>query len=150
MHHAQAQCEQLDAISHANDVKSFNLVHALLRECALTAVLCSMACSNHFVRMCSSIYWLHAPGRAHLMRRSGLRGLKDAVWHAIAFTLNVDVIRVSTLPARIIMSAFAFVVIIVWASYTANLAANLTVKRLETSIQSLSDLKACRLFLHPA
>lgn len=67
-------------------------------------------------------------------------GLSEALWHSVSNTLAIDVFKVSSLPARIIVSANAFVVLIIINTYTANLAAFLTVKQLDTSIHSVGDL----------
>ena len=48
--------------------------------------------------------------------------------------------KVSSLPARIVTAAYAFLVLIITHTYTANLAAFLTVKQLDTKINSVEDL----------
>lgn len=69
-----------------------------------------------------------------------LFGLKECLWHSISQTLSIDVFRVSSLPARIVTAAYAFLVLIITHTYTANLAAFLTVKQLDTKINTVEDL----------
>ena len=63
------------------------------------------------------------------------------MWHSLSHTLSMDVFRVNSFSARIITIAYAFLVLIITHTYTANLAAFLTVQQLDTSIDSVSDLK---------
>jgi hypothetical protein len=69
-----------------------------------------------------------------------LFGLKECLWHSISQTLSIDVFKVSSLPARIVTASYAFLVLIITHTYTANLAAFLTVKQLDTKINSVEDL----------
>jgi len=68
-------------------------------------------------------------------------GLAQCFWHSVSHTLSIDVFNVSSFPARIITAAYAFLVLILTNTYTANLAAFLTVDQLDTTIQSISDLR---------
>eukprot|EP00892_Ulva_mutabilis_P009355 jgi/Ulvmu1/6792/UM030_0130.1 len=68
-------------------------------------------------------------------------GLRECLWHSISHTLSIDVFKVRSLPARIITAAYAFLVLILTNTYTANLAAFLTVDQLDTTISSIDDLR---------
>ena len=70
-----------------------------------------------------------------------MRGLRECVWHSVCHTLSIDVFRVRSFPARIVTVAYAFLVLILTHTYTANLAAFLTVTTLDHSIRSIGDLK---------
>ena len=63
------------------------------------------------------------------------------MWHSLSHTLSIDVFRVSSFSARIIVAAYAFLVLIFTHTYTANLAAFLTVRVLDTSIRTIADLR---------
>jgi Ligand-gated ion channel/Bacterial extracellular solute-binding proteins, family 3 len=74
-------------------------------------------------------------------RLSILHGLKEALWHSISHTLSIDVFRVNAFPSRMVTVAYGFMVLILTNTYTANLAAFLTVDQLDTKINSAADLK---------
>ena len=69
------------------------------------------------------------------------RGLRECMWHSVSHTLSIDVFRVSSFSARIVTVAYAFLVLIITHTYTANLAAFLTVDRLHAKFNSVADLK---------
>ena len=77
----------------------------------------------------------------HHGRLSILHGLKEAMWHSISHTLSIDVFRVNAFPSRIVTVAYGFLVLILTNTYTANLAAFLTVDQLDAKINDVSDLK---------
>ena len=68
-----------------------------------------------------------------------LGGLQEALWHGLSHTLSIDVFRVNTLPARIVTAAYAFLVLIISSTYTANLAIFLTT-RTEVGITHIDEL----------
>lgn len=68
-------------------------------------------------------------------------GLVQCLWHSVSHTLSIDVFHVRSFPARIITAAYAFLVLILTNTYTANLAAFLTVNQLDTTINSVEDLR---------
>ena len=39
--------------------------------------------------------------------------LKEAVWHSLAYTMSIDVFVVSSTPARLVVVAYCFVVMII-------------------------------------
>ena len=78
-------------------------------------------------------------------RRALLRGFKEALWHSVSHTLSIDVFRVNSFCARIVTVAYAFLVMIITNTYTANLAAFLTVSKLDTAINTVDDLRGKRL-----
>jgi len=63
------------------------------------------------------------------------------MWHGLSHTLSIDVFRVRSFSARIIVAAYAFTVLIITHTYTANLAAFLTADQLDTNIRSVKDLR---------
>lgn len=69
-----------------------------------------------------------------------LVGLKEAMWHSIAHTLSIDVFQVNAFSSRLVTVAYAFLVMILANTYTANLAAFLTVQQLDTTINAVTDL----------
>eukprot|EP00892_Ulva_mutabilis_P009350 jgi/Ulvmu1/6788/UM030_0126.1 len=69
------------------------------------------------------------------------RGLRECMWHSVCHTLSIDVFRVRSFSARIVVVAYAFLVLIITHTYTANLAAFLTVHVLGGSMGSIEDLK---------
>lgn len=69
-----------------------------------------------------------------------LWAIKEALWHSISHVLEINVFTVHSLESRIIVATYAFVVLIVSNTYLANLAAFLTVDKLEGSVQSVSEL----------
>eukprot|EP00892_Ulva_mutabilis_P009353 jgi/Ulvmu1/6790/UM030_0128.1 len=69
------------------------------------------------------------------------RGLRECLWHSLSHTLSIDVFHVHSFSARIVVVAYAFLVLIITHTYTANLAAFLTVQRLDTSVRSIEDLR---------
>eukprot|EP00892_Ulva_mutabilis_P009348 jgi/Ulvmu1/6786/UM030_0124.1 len=75
-------------------------------------------------------------GRLHV-----LRGLRECMWHSVCHALSIDVFRVRSFSARIVTVAYAFLVLIITHTYTANLAAFLTVQQLDTPIRSIKDLQ---------
>lgn len=74
-------------------------------------------------------------------RPSILVGLKEALWHSISHTLSIDVFQVNAFPSRLVTVAYGFLVMILTNTYTANLAAFLTVEQLDSSINSVTDLR---------
>lgn len=80
----------------------------------------------------------------YLDRRTGafrlLAALKEAMWHSVSHVLSFNVFVVNATPARIVVAAYAFMVLIISSTYLANLAAFLTVDQLDTTITSVSDL----------
>lgn len=70
-----------------------------------------------------------------------LHGLKEALWHSISHTLSIDVFRVNAFPSRMVTVAYGFLVLILTNTYTANLAAFLTVDQLDTTVSSVDDLR---------
>eukprot|EP00892_Ulva_mutabilis_P001091 jgi/Ulvmu1/10983/UM007_0162.1 len=70
-----------------------------------------------------------------------LWGIKEAMWHSVSHTLSIDVFRVTSLPARIVTAAYAFLVLILANTYTANLAAFLTVSQMDLGISGIKDLR---------
>ena len=70
-----------------------------------------------------------------------LHGLKEALWHSISHTLSIDVFRVNAFPSRMVTVAYGFLVLILTNTYTANLAAFLTVDQLDTTVNSVDDLR---------
>lgn len=75
-------------------------------------------------------------GRLHI-----LHGITESLWHSISHTLSIDVFKVHAFPSRIITAAYAFLVLILTNTYTANLAAFLTVDQLDTQISDIVDLR---------
>jgi Ligand-gated ion channel len=75
-------------------------------------------------------------GRLHI-----LHGLTESMWHSISHTLSIDVFKVHSFPSRLITAAYAFLVLILTNTYTANLAAFLTVDQLDTKISKIDDLR---------
>jgi Ligand-gated ion channel len=78
-----------------------------------------------------------------------LHGLKEAMWHAVTHVMRMDVFSVNTFPARLVTAAYAFIVVIFIATYTANLAAFLTVDQLDSKITSVSAQILLLSFLKP-
>jgi hypothetical protein len=70
-----------------------------------------------------------------------LHGLKETLWHAVSHTLKIDVFRVYSFPARLVTVGYAFLVLIVSNTYTANFAAFLTADRLTTPIRTVGELR---------
>eukprot|EP00892_Ulva_mutabilis_P006137 jgi/Ulvmu1/3896/UM018_0117.1 len=68
-------------------------------------------------------------------------GLVQCLWHSVSHTLSIDVFHVRSMPARIITAAYAFLVLILTNTYTANLAAFLTVTQLDTPMSNVADLR---------
>jgi hypothetical protein len=62
------------------------------------------------------------------------------VWHAISHVLHMNCLRVFSAPSRTVVTAYAFIVIVFSNTYLANLAAFLTVDRLNNHINSFHDL----------
>jgi hypothetical protein len=77
----------------------------------------------------------------HSGRFSLLHGMKEALWHSISHTLSIDVFKVNAFPSRLITVAYGFLVMILTNTYTAELAAFLTVAQLDTKISSVNDLR---------
>ena len=69
-----------------------------------------------------------------------LWAVKEALWHSVSHVLAINVFTVRSAESRIVVATFAFVVLIVSNTYLANLAAFLTVDKLEGTINSVSDL----------
>jgi TRAP-type uncharacterized transport system substrate-binding protein len=67
--------------------------------------------------------------------------MRQSLWHSVALVLSIDVFRVHTTPGRVVAAAYAFVVLILTSTYTANLAAFLTKERLDTGITNIDDLR---------
>jgi hypothetical protein len=70
-----------------------------------------------------------------------LHGLKETLWHSVSHTLSIDVFRVHSFPARLVTVGYAFLVLIISNTYTANLAAFLTVDQLDVKISKIDDLR---------
>ena len=69
-----------------------------------------------------------------------LPALYEALWHSVSHVLSINVFTVHAFPSRVVVAAYAFLVLIVSNTYTANLAAFLTVDQLETEINTVADL----------
>ncbi|XP_025087345.1 glutamate receptor ionotropic, kainate 3-like isoform X1 [Pomacea canaliculata] len=106
--------------------------------------ICTM-CS--FVVVSIVLYMLErigtAPARADgpLQQRAPQITIREAFWFIFGSLLqgNTDS-SPSTIPGRILTSAWWFFALILISSYTANLAAFLTVKKINTPIKSVTDL----------
>ena len=66
--------------------------------------------------------------------------LKEAIWHSLAHIFAIDCYRVNSFPSRLVVAGYGFMIIIIMNTYTANLAAFLTVQGLVTSIKGTNDL----------
>ena len=62
------------------------------------------------------------------------------LWESLCHVLHIDHMRVFAVPARIVVAAYAFVVLVFSNTYLANLAAFLTADRLNTQSRTLRDL----------
>jgi hypothetical protein len=93
--------------------------------------------------VCRSAYTT-AAGKLHIFH-----GLTESLWHSVSHTLSIDVFKVHSFPSRLITAAYAFLVMILTNTYTANLAAFLTVDRLDTQVLAsvLQSLNNALLFL---
>lgn len=65
---------------------------------------------------------------------------KEALWHSVSQMLSINVFTVYVFSSRIVVAAYAFVVLIVSNTYLANLAAFLTVDQLDSKIKDVTDL----------
>lgn len=90
----------------------------------------------YFMDATLSSHSLYSPNR----RVTFGKGIQEAIWHALSTVLSIDVFRVNSLPARVVSAAFAFVVLIVCNTYTANLVSFLTVQYYSNRIRTPSDL----------
>ena len=79
--------------------------------------------------------------KRRLPRHSFFQGIQESMWRSLWSLQHGDKFDVSSLAARVAVIAFAFMALILCSSYTANLAAFLTVKKL-TSIDSIYDLSS--------
>ncbi|GAQ82839.1 glutamate receptor [Klebsormidium nitens] len=69
-------------------------------------------------------------------------GVVELVWSAGAQIVNAaDPMRAFSLPSRIIIFVWAFLILLLVAMYTGNAAAILTASQVDVSIQSISDLQ---------
>jgi hypothetical protein len=73
----------------------------------------------------------------------------ETMWHSVCHILSIDVFTVYALPSRLVVTAYAFLVLIISNTYTANLAAFLTVDQLDTSIKNVADLWGKRVATFP-
>lgn len=62
-----------------------------------------------------------------------------ALWESLCHVLHIDHMRVFAVPARIVVAAYAFVVLVFCNTYLANLAAFLTADRLKQEASSLRE-----------
>lgn len=69
-------------------------------------------------------------------------GVNEAAWRSTWSFMHGETLDVSSMAARIAVGAFAFMSLIVSSTYTANLAAFLTVKNINSAITSLSQLRS--------
>lgn len=68
--------------------------------------------------------------------------LLDDMWHTWGTFLNTGTYEVRSLPARLIVISFALFIVVILATYTANLAAFLTAEKApQARIRSVKDLQ---------
>ena len=67
-------------------------------------------------------------------------GLEQYLWNAFASIFFVSTVRLSTTPARLLQIAYWFMVLIITATYQANMTALLAVQGVMDGIQSTADL----------
>jgi hypothetical protein len=73
----------------------------------------------------------------------------ETTWHSMCHVLSMNVFTVYALPSRVVVAAYALLVLIICNTYTANLAAFLTVDQLDTSIKTVDDLWGKRVATFP-
>ncbi|GFO15988.1 glutamate receptor 8 [Plakobranchus ocellatus] len=96
-----------------------------------------------FLVMSLFLYTLEAIDRAldHTLKDKPRASMKESFWFSFGSLLqgSTDPIAFS-LPGRILTSAWWFFALVLVSSYTANLAAFLTIRKINTPIDSLTDL----------
>lgn len=93
-----------------------------------------------FVVVSLVLYMFEKVGASHSKDLPGI-SFKESFWFVFGSLLQGSTeASPSTLPGRILTSAWWFFALILISSYTANLAAFLTVKKINTPIKSVTDL----------
>lgn len=77
--------------------------------------------------------------KARVKKKEVYYGIEEATWRSLWALQHGNIFDVTSLGARIAVVCFSFVALIIGSSYTANLAAFLTVRR-ASSIRSVYDL----------
>ena len=89
----------------------------------------------------TTIYFVEAFSmKPQIKTKNALLGVEEATWRALWTIQHGETLAVSSLGARIAVICFAFMALIVGSSYTANLAAFLTVQKVNNQITSVYDL----------
>jgi hypothetical protein len=78
-----------------------------------------------------------------------MHAMYETTWHSMCHVLSMNVFTVYALPSRVVVAAYALLVLIICNTYTANLAAFLTVDQLDTSIKTVDDLWGKRVATFP-
>lgn len=68
-------------------------------------------------------------------------GMTEATWRSVWTLIGLERLDVSSLGARVAAIAFGFMALILVNTYTANLAAVLTVSQINSQIRSVNDLR---------
>ncbi len=84
------------------------------------------------------IVWMYEIGMQALNHDT--RWLSNVMWDTVGRPVEMRDYRLSSNAANILAFAWSFLVFILFALYTANLTANLTVTQLQNDIKGLSDL----------
>jgi hypothetical protein len=84
------------------------------------------------------IVWMYEIGMQALSHNT--RSLSNVMWDTIGRPVEMREYRLASNAANVLAFAWSFLVFILFALYTANLTANLTVTQLQTDIKGLSDL----------
>jgi hypothetical protein len=84
------------------------------------------------------IVWMYEIGMQALSHNT--RSLSNVMWDTIGRPVEMRDYRLSSNAANVLAFAWSFLVFILFALYTANLTANLTVTQLQTDIKGVSDL----------
>lgn len=85
--------------------------------------------------VCRCAYTNQRSGKLHVSAAA-----KQAVWHSLAMLLSMNVFTVHAYQSRLIVAVYALVVLIVESTHLANLAAWLTVDRLDVQVSNIDDL----------
>jgi hypothetical protein len=84
------------------------------------------------------VVWMYEIGMQALNHDT--RWLSNVMWDTLGRPVEMRDYRLSSNAANVLAFAWSFLVFILFALYTANLTANLTVTQLQNDIQGLSDL----------